>query len=179
MRQQVDRLTELSLSLLDLSQVDSGAVHLEPVELDLRTVADAMAAEFRPRAEAREVTIAVDGAESQPIVCDERRLDQVLRELLENAVKFSPDGGAVVVSLLGDGDTATVSVTDEGPGIPKAELDRIFERFFRGREGAERPGTGLGLSIAKELVDLLGGSLVVRSAPGSGSTFSVILPIGD
>jgi signal transduction histidine kinase/HAMP domain-containing protein len=179
MRQQVDRLTELSLSLLDLSQVDSGAVHLEPTELDLRTVADAMAAEFRPRAEARDVTIAVDGAESQPIVCDERRLDQVLRELLENAVKFSPDGGGVTVSVSGDGDAATVSVADQGPGIPKAELDRIFERFFRGREGAERPGTGLGLSIAKELVELLGGSLTVLSQPGSGSTFSISLPIGD
>ncbi len=179
MRQQVDRLTELSLSLLDLSQVDSGAVHLEPVELDLRTVTDAMAAEFRPRAEAHDVTIAVDGAESQPLVCDERRLDQVLRELLENAVKFSPDGGAVTVSVSGDGDAATVSVADQGPGIAKAELDRIFERFFRGREGAERPGTGLGLSIAKELVELLGGSLTVLSQPGSGSTFSVRLPIGD
>ena len=176
MRQQVDRLTELSASLLDLSQVDSGAVRLEPAELDLRTVAEAIAAEFRPRAETAGVTIAVDGLTEQPLVCDERRLSQVLRALLDNAVKFSPPGGAVTVSIKGGRKSVTVSIADQGPGVPHAEIDRIFERFFRGSEGNGQQGTGLGLSIARELVELMGGSLAVRSRSGAGSTFSVQLP---
>ena len=176
MRQQVDRLTELSLSLLDLSQVDSGAVRLEPGDVDLSVLTRAVASEFRPGAEAREVSVDVAAPDELPAFCDERRVAQVLRALLDNAVKFSPEGGRVEVRVEDGRDDATISVTDQGPGIPRNELTRIFERFFRGSDGIRASGTGLGLSIARDMVELMGGDLAVTSEPGQGACFRVAIP---
>jgi signal transduction histidine kinase/HAMP domain-containing protein len=183
MRQQVDRLTDLSLSLLDLSQVDSGAVRLEAGDIDITVVARAIAAEFRPGAESRGIGIEVAAPAELSTVCDERRVTQVLRALLDNAVKFSPQDGTVVVGLAaqpdadGDGDgDVVITVADQGPGIPHDELERVFERFFRGTSGAHKLGTGLGLSIAKDMVELMGGTLTVDSSRGEGSTFTVRMP---
>ena len=176
MRQQVDRLTELSLSLLDLSQVDAGAVRLEPADVDLTTLTRAVAAEFRPAAEAREVTIDVAAPDELPSLCDDRRVAQVLRALLDNAVKFSPAGGTVAVTVEDGSDDARITVADQGPGIPHGELERIFERFFRGNDGIRASGTGLGLSIARDMVQLMGGSLTVSSELGHGARFTVAIP---
>ena len=182
MRQQVDRLTDLSLSLLDLSQVDSGAVRLEAGDIDMTAVTRAVIAEFRPGAETRDVGIEVDAPEALAAACDERRVSQVLRALLDNAVKFSPQGGTVAVGLAvetGEGngdDEIVITIADQGPGIPHNELERVFERFFRGNGGAHKSGTGLGLSIARDMVELMGGTLTVRSTRGSGATFTVRMP---
>jgi len=181
MRQQVDRLTDLSLSLLDLSQVDSGAVRLEAGDIDMTTLTRAVVAEFRPGAESRGVSIDVNAPAELPAACDERRLSQVLRALLDNAVKFSPRGGAVTVGLATDAraagdDDVVITVADEGPGIPSDELQRVFERFYRGNGGSHKSGTGLGLSIAREMVELMGGTLTVTSSRGDGSTFTVRMP---
>jgi signal transduction histidine kinase len=182
MRQQVDRLTDLSLSLLDLSQVDSGAVRLEAGDIDITTLTRAVIAEFRPGAEGRGVSIEVSAPAELPAACDERRVSQVLRALLDNAVKFSPVGGTVTVGLTaetrgdGDGEDVVVTIADEGPGILPDELDRVFERFFRGNGGSHKSGTGLGLSIAKDMVELMGGTLTVRSDRGAGSAFTVRMP---
>lgn len=181
MRQQVDRLTDLSLSLLDLSQVDSGAVRLEADDIDLTAVTRNVIAEFRPGAESRGVSIEVAAPAELPAACDERRVGQVLRALLDNAVKFSPQGGTVAVDLAaetvaGAADDVVITITDQGPGIPADELDRVFERFFRGKDGAHQSGSGLGLSIARDMVALMGGTLTVRSRRGSGATFTVRMP---
>ena len=111
MRQQVDRLTDLSLSLLDLSQVDSGAVRLEAGDIDVTILTRAVVAEFRPGAESRGVSIDVSAPAELPAACDERRLSQVLRALLDNAVKFSPHGGAVTVRLAADAGAETATTT--------------------------------------------------------------------
>jgi len=180
MRQQVDRLTDLSLSLLDLSQVDSGAVRLEPNDIDVTAVTRAVVAEFRAGAESRGVEIEVNAPAELPAACDERRLSQVMRALLDNAVKFSPSGGTVAVGLGGvnggAADDVVITVADQGPGIPADELHRVFERFFRGNGGSQKSGTGLGLSIARDMVELMGGTLTVRSSSGEGATFTVRMP---
>ncbi len=182
MRQQVDRLTDLSLSLLDLSQVDSGAVRLEAADIDMTAVVRAVIAEFRAGAESRDVGIKVEAPAALPAACDERRLSQVLRALLDNAVKFSPQGGMVDVGLAAESgtdaadDDVVITVADQGPGISPDELDRVFERFFRGNGGAHKSGTGLGLSIARDMVELMGGTLTVRSTRGAGATFTVRMP---
>jgi len=180
MRQQVDRLTDLSLSLLDLSQVDSGAVRLEPVDTDVPSLARAVVAEFRAGADSRGVSIDVTAPADLPAACDQRRVSQVLRALLDNAVKFSPEGGKVGVDVAArddDGiDDVVITVRDEGPGIPPDELDRVFERFFRGNGGAQKAGTGLGLSIARDMVELMGGSLTVASRRGHGAAFTLRMP---
>jgi signal transduction histidine kinase len=182
MRQQVDRLTDLSLSLLDLSQVDSGAVRLESGDIDMTTVTNAIIAEFRPGAESRDVSIEVAAPAELPAACDERRVSQVLRALLDNAVKFSPQGGTVAVGLATEADAGVaggdvvITITDQGPGIPHDELERVFERFFRGNGGNQKSGTGLGLSIARDMVELMGGTLTAQSRRGSGATFTIRMP---
>ena len=132
MRQQVDRLADLSLSLLDLSQVDSGAVHLEPGEVDVKTIAQAVAAEFQPGAGQGDRTRR-QRARRLLAICDERRLAQVLRALVDNAVKYSPLGGEVGVDIERTRD-GVADRARQGPGIAGQELPRVFERFFRGSE---------------------------------------------
>ena len=110
---------------------------------------------------------------------DPERLGQVLINLVHNAVKFSPDGGAVTVTVRADGETVVVSVEDHGVGIPRAAQDRIFERFYkvdRARVRGETGGTGLGLAIARHVIEQHHGRIWVASYEGVGSTFSFALP---
>ena len=120
-------------------------------------------------------------AELPLVRMDGDRVMQVVENLLGNALKFTPPGGRVIVSLSpkqGGGDFVQVSVADTGPGIPKEHLAQIFERFKRIERGRETTiGTGLGLSIVKHIVADHGGKIWVRSAPGKGSTFSFLLPV--
>jgi len=180
MRQQVDRLTDLSLSLLDLSQVDAGTVGLELGDVDVTSVAQAVAGGFQPLAATREVVLTVDGQPGESAFCDERRLGQVLRAVLDNAVKFSPPQGAVEMSVKSGRKMVSVTIADQGPGIPAEELGHIFERFYRGAaDGGAKQGTGLGLSIARDMAQLMGGSLTVSSPAGGGAQFTLRLPLSE
>jgi signal transduction histidine kinase len=178
MRQQVDRLRNLAVSMLDLSRVEAGSIQLEPEEVDLGGVARSVVEEFQQQAQTRELTMSVDGdARGQTAWCDEERLAQVLRALLDNAVKFSPRGSTIHIAADADERFASLQVTDDGPGIPDDELPLVFERFHRGRvERGSTAGAGLGLSIARELTELMGGSLSAASSEGSGATFTIRLP---
>jgi signal transduction histidine kinase/HAMP domain-containing protein len=176
MRQQVDRLTTLSLSLLDLSQVDAGAVRLQVDDVDITPIVSSVAVEFELRAGARGVTITVDSPPGTMAFCDESRLAQVLRALIDNAVKFSPDDGSVRIEVKAGRKTVQIAIEDQGPGIPREELALVFERFYRGTSDESKPGTGLGLSIAKDMAELMGGTLSVTSSPGAGSRFTVRVP---
>ncbi len=179
MRQQVDRLRNLAVSMLDLSRVEAGSIELVPADVELATVARSVLDEFHTLAQAKELALSVrrDG-EGVTAWCDEERLAQVLRALVDNAVKLSPPGGAVSVAVDDDDEaTAALVVSDTGPGIADEDLPRLFERFHRGRrERASTSGAGLGLSIAGELTELMGGVLTAASAPGEGATFTVRLP---
>jgi len=179
MRQQVDRLRNLAVSMLDLSRVEAGSIELVPANVDLATAARSVLDEFQTQAQAKKLALSVqcDG-DGVTAWCDEERLAQVLRALVDNAVKFSSPGGAVSIAV-DDGDAATAAlvVSDTGPGIADEDLPRVFERFHRGRhERASTSGAGLGLSIAGELTELMGGVLTAASALGEGATFTVRLP---
>ena len=178
MAQQVDRLRDLSLSLLDLSRIEAGALELHASETDPGDLADSVVSEFQTQSLARSLTIVVDRKPGAGIImCDEHRLAQVLRALLDNALKFSSDGGDILVTVDGDEQQATIAITDSGYGISAEELPHVFERFYRGSESRGRKtGTGLGLSIASELVELMGGGITAASTPGEGSTFTVSVP---
>ena len=177
MRQQVDRLRGLAVSMLDLSRVEAGAIDIQPEVVDLRVVAQSVLDEFQAQAQAKEVHLRIEDGDDHSAWCDEQRLAQILRALVDNAIKFSPPGSTVRVATGGDGREATVSVSDDGPGIAPAELPHVFERFHRGREErATTTGAGLGLSIARELTELMGGSITAASSGGDGASFVVRLP---
>jgi signal transduction histidine kinase len=111
---------------------------------------------------------------------DREKLRQILANLLDNAVKFSPEGGTVTVAARRRSDTVELRVTDEGVGVPEAERERIFRKFYRGAGGSNGGGTGLGLFIARGLVAAMGGKIWVESAEGKGAHFIFELPLaGD
>jgi len=174
-------LVQMVNELLDLSRIESGAavVHLDDV--DLGRLATASTERLRLFADRQGVPLRVDVPEPVPAVRgDEARLGQVLVNLLHNAVKFSPNGGEVVVRVRVDGDEVVTSVEDHGLGIPRAALARIFERFYKvDRARVRGGGTGLGLAIARHVVEQHGGRIWVESEEGRGSVFSFALPVRD
>jgi signal transduction histidine kinase len=174
-----DRLLGLIEDLLTLSRIESGAfrVALAPVALD--DIVRATLEELRPQAAGRAVDLVADLAEGVPTVLgDAAQLERVLLNLLSNAIKFTTDGGLVVVRMRASGSTVELEVEDEGIGIPEAEQERLFSRFFRSSTSQERAiqGTGLGLTIVKTIVDHHSGEISVRSQSGVGTTFTVRLP---
>ncbi len=174
----VDRLTLLLGDLSELSRIESGALHLAPVTLDLGAFLETLLRDFQPRAAACDVglVVKVEPPEGATIQADPLRLHQVLENLLSNALKFSPAREQVELSVRVTSQGQIWEVRDQGPGIPEAEQGRIFERFYRAQAAKAKPGTGLGLAIVKHLCRLMGGEVAVESRPGEGATFRVILP---
>ena len=155
-----------------------GRVELDTADVDLADLART-ALEAAER-EATEKRVALELDAPAPVVLhgDQRRLAQLLHNLIGNAIKFTPGGGRVVVRVSAADGAARLEVADSGPGIPAEEHAHLFERFYRAASasGAGIPGTGLGLAIGKAIVDAHGGTIAVRSAPGTGTTFIVDLP---
>jgi two-component system phosphate regulon sensor histidine kinase PhoR len=177
-RRQSDRMRELIDDLMDLAQIESGAVELEKSDLSLSSLLSETAADFSAAAAARRIHLVTDADPSLSVEGDRRRLSQVVRNLLDNAIKFSPEAGTVTLRARREGKDAVLSVTDEGPGIPHSEVGKIFQRFYQvdRSRSKSRPGAGLGLAIAKHLVQLHGGAVEVDTELGRGSTFRVRFP---
>ena len=174
-RRQAQRMRELIDDLTDLSLIESGQVVLTYEIVDLRALAGEISEELRATARERDVSIRIEGSDGVTVEGDRRRLGQILRNLLDNAVKFSPAGGSVRIRIDRRDGKPSLAVEDDGPGIPLAEQDRIFQRFYqvdRSRSKV-RPGTGLGLAIVKHLTQLHGAEVTVASQPGRGSAFRV------
>ncbi len=177
-RRQSDRMRALIDDLMDLAQIESGAVELQREHMSIGALLKEAAQDFEASAAERKIGIRVN-IEGAPIVSgDKRRLSQVVHNLLDNAIKFSPDGAVVVLRTAAVPEGVTMAVADQGPGIPRTEQDRIFQRFYQVDRSRSkiRPGTGLGLAIVKHIVLLHGGSVEVESTLGRGSTFTVKLP---
>ncbi len=174
-----ERLRALIEDLLDLAAVEQGEAHINLAPMSLREVAAQAEAVARPAASDKKHTLTLDFPEDLPrVVADRDRLAQVLINLLDNAVKFTPEGGRIEVSARASAGRVVVSVEDNGIGIPRGEIGRIFERFYRVNRARDRRdgGTGLGLAIAKHLTQAMGGTIEVESQPGSGTVFRVSLP---
>ena len=174
-RDQLRRMTELVNELLDVASVQQGNLRLEPADVDL--IALARTCIDRVGALGDRHTFTLDAPDSLGLRADGSRLEQVITNLLANAVRYSPDGGPVEVQLAREADQVRISVRDQGLGIPREKLQTIFERFGRAH-GGRYGGLGLGLAIARALVELHHGSLDVESegVPGRGSVFHVRLP---
>ncbi len=176
-----DRLGRLVDDLLVISRAESRSVPLEVQRIDLGALLQHVVEQFDEpiRSQAATVRIVTSGGDLT-LEADAVRLEQVFINLLENALKYGNRPGLAVDLHLGrSGPNIEVQVTDNGPGIPRADQEHIFERFYRVHKDRSREtgGTGLGLSIVKNVIQAHGGSVAVRSAPGEGSTFTVVLPL--
>ncbi|MDI6871079.1 MAG: ATP-binding protein [Bacillota bacterium] len=179
------RLARLVDDLLDLSRLESGLLALRSSPVDLGALIQRTLAFYEPAAQAKRVTLeAAVPPDLPPVPGDEDLLEQVLRNLVDNAVKYTPEGGRVEVaaeqvSYPDRRREVVVRVADTGPGIPPEHLPRLFERFYRVDRARSRQlgGTGLGLAIVKHIVERHGGRVWLESAPGAGARFSVALPL--
>ena len=174
-RVQSHRLGRLAADLLDLSRLDA-EVELRSEPIELSELSRAVLAEFELGTEERGITAGIDErSESVWALGDPGSVARIVRILLDNAVRVSPDGGGITVELR-NGSTASVSVQDDGPGVPAEERELIFERFKRGASAAGKAGFGLGLAIGRELAERMGGELVLEDLDGPGATFTLRLP---
>lgn len=173
--EEADRVMALLSTLMDISEAESGAMRLavEPVAVD-EIVADAIDL-YEDTAEERGVMLEAPATSGLLVRADRQRLRQVLANLVDNAVKFTPSGGRVTIGARADGATVSISVADTGRGIPAADLPRIWDRLYR-VDATEERGLGLGLSLVHAIVAAHGGHAEVRSDVGRGSVFTVTLP---
>lgn len=174
---EAERLERLVQDLLDLARLGQRAFAVRREPVDLAAVALEAVRRHHRRARAFGVDLRSETAEPAPALADPDRVLQVVSNLVENALRCTPRGGAVTVRAR----AGEVAVADTGPGLEPEELPRAFERFFlHARYGRDRPvGSGLGLAVVKELTEAMGGTVAVESAPGRGSTFTVTLPLPD
>lgn len=173
-RGQVDRLGKLATDLLDLSRLEAGSLELRTEPTDVATCCRMVAGEFTPAATHKNAALRLDlPAEPLQATCDPERLAQIMRILIDNALRHTPDRTAVVVSAARAGARVALAVTDRGPGIKRGELERVFEPFYTSDDAR---GSGLGLAIARELAERMNGRLDVASIPGR-TTFSLELPV--
>jgi signal transduction histidine kinase/ligand-binding sensor domain-containing protein/DNA-binding response OmpR family regulator len=178
-RRNARRVLDLINEILELARAESGREAVRARRIDLGAFVTSVARGFTPLAERKAIAYEIQpGTESVIVYADPDHLDRALSNLLSNAFKFTPDGGAVRVNVTADEHSARIMVRDSGPGIPKTDLDRIFDRFHRAASASAQPGTGIGLALARELVSLHGGSITVDSEEGFGSTFTVTLRKG-
>jgi two-component system OmpR family sensor kinase len=173
MGEQVERLQKLSVDLLDLSRLDAGSVELHTEPVDLAELTRSVAGEFRPRLTEHGTELVLDVPDEGPnAACDRERVAQIMRILLDNALRHTPEGTGVTVRATRYNGAAELTVADTGPGLPAGARAKVFERFFTG--DAAR-GAGLGLAIARELAERMDGRLVLTTERGSTS-FTLELP---
>ena len=175
-RGQVERMTLLTSELLDLSRIESGAIHLEPEQVDLRSAVAEAEAGLLTRLEARKVHIDGPAGETPSVEADRTATVRIVTNLLDNALKFSPEGSAITVDVRDEDPLVAVEVCDDGPGIAAQDLDRVFERFYKAEPSRADGGAGLGLAIVKHLVQAHGGTVAARNESGRGAAMTVRLP---
>ena len=178
--QEADRLSSLVDDLLDLERIDAGRLNLQCEPFPLAFLVEKVTTMLAPLAKSHGVTLSATTDPDLWLTADALRVEQVLVNLLENAIKYTQAGGSVCVAARRQDDKVLISVADTGIGIPEEDLPKVFERFYRVDRGRSRRlgGTGLGLAIVREIVEAHGGCVRVESTLGKGSTFSVELPSG-
>ncbi|MGD9723520.1 MAG: sensor histidine kinase [Pirellulales bacterium] len=171
-------LLALVNDILDLAKIEAGSMDIHPARLDAAALVDRTVQMFRERAIRQGIRLAGSVTGEVHLYADERRLKQLLYNLLSNALKFTPEGGEVRVAVQQVGEHVEVRVSDTGIGIAATERDRVFESFYQIDSSLAKnaQGTGLGLAVVRQIVELHGGSVRVESEPGEGSTFVVLLP---
>ena len=176
---EIDRLSSVVGDLLTLVHIDSHKLKLRREMMVFADTVRESVARLKPLAQTRDQEIKMQIADSCEMFADPGKLAQVCYNIIENAIKYTPNGGTVTVSLHKSGRDAVLDISDTGVGIPPEDLPHIFDRFYRVDKARSRDtgGTGLGLSIVKQIVRLHAGSVNVQSEVGKGTTFTVQLPV--
>jgi PAS domain S-box-containing protein len=179
--QDARHLLELINEILDISKIESGRLELKRESFDFSQIVEEVLGGIRHQAAAKNISVENKNSFRHSLHADRLRVKEILYNLLNNAVKFTPDGGRVWLECFGEGDILHIAVCDTGIGIPAKEHPSIFEKFYQVGDttGGVREGTGLGLPITKHLVELHGGSISVESRPGAGSRFILTLPLRE
>lgn len=176
---EAERLRRLTDDLLELSRLETGQLGKEQTPLDLIDLVAAVSSRTKSRFEKAGLELEIDLPDTRAeVMANQDRLEQVMLNLLDNALKYTPQGGKVVVGAKLFDEAVTITVADNGPGIPEEDVPRVFERFYRVEKARSRKmgGTGLGLAIAKHIVEAHGGKIGVESRLGKGSTFYFTIP---
>ena len=177
---ETDRMTHIVQDLLTLSRLDSGRSEMNMARFPFSAAIDSVLRSTELEARRHKHELTHDYTENLPLIMGDRgRIEQVMLNVLSNAVKYTPDGGHIRVTAGSEGETVWMEVADDGIGIPEADRSHIFERFYRVDKARSREsgGTGLGLSIATEIVQRHHGSLTLVDRPGPGTTVRLELPI--
>ncbi|HYX27250.1 MAG TPA: ATP-binding protein [Pyrinomonadaceae bacterium] len=179
-RKNASRMHGLIDDILELSAIEAGTVQVTPEEIELRPIVNDVINSVIAKAEARQVAIVNQVDPAVVVYADPRRLEQMLTNLIDNAIKFNREDGRVIIEH-SSGERDRIMVADTGDGIPSQHLPRLFERFYRVDRARSRDlgGTGLGLAIVKHLAKAHGGEVTVESKLGEGSLFTIDLPRGD
>jgi len=190
-----DRQIDLVLNLLDLSRIEGGVLRVTHERVDVDEVISSVIKSETRSAEKRQHELRVEPAEVPPVCADPKELRRVLSNIVENAIKYTPDGGRIVLSACEEDSHVAISVTDNGRGIPAEDIPILFDKFHRGRpaphsaamaegttnaeflEDADVSGVGLGLYLARNVMERMGGRISVDSKVGRGSTFKLHLPL--
>lgn len=177
---EVDKLTQMVQELGDLSGIESGESHIHKSPFDLAEAVEQAAGRLRMQADRAGIDLSVDmDSILAQAIGDRDRIEQVLVNLIHNAIKFTPPGGRVKILTRAEGHNILISVADTGIGISSEDLPRIFERFYKADKSRSGGGTGIGLAIAKHIVEAHGGRIWAESAESKGSTFSFSLPLDN
>ena len=179
MNHEIDRLSGIITDLLTLTKMDSEETAIKHEKFDFTELCIGAVHALQPAAEKNRLTLTMDVAKDVTLQGDESKLGQVIYNLIDNAIKYTPEGGSVHVTMKADGRNAVFAVRDTGVGIPEEDAKHIFDRFYRVDKARSREtgGTGLGLSIVRQMVQLHRGEIKVDSVFGKGSTFTVTLPL--
>lgn len=176
---EVDRLTRLVKDLLDLSKMESGMVKMEKHPVNMEDLIRQVLIRLTPQAKKKNIIITADLNCDTPAIANMDRIQQVLINLIDNALRYTPKGEKIFVNLRKKEHDCLIEVMDTGPGISPEDMERVFERFFRADRARTRHGGGfgLGLAITRQIIENLNGTIGVRSNPGKGTTFYFILPL--
>jgi signal transduction histidine kinase len=175
--ERADEVLRLLRALMEISEAEAGMLKLDKTACDLGEVAERAADLYTELADARKVGLIVEAVESTPVVADTTRLRQAIANVIDNAIKYTPEGGQVILrTAVREGD-AVLEVRDTGPGIPLSEQPRIWERLYRGDQSRSQSGLGLGLSLVRAIVEAHGGRVTVRNAPDRGAIFELRFPL--
>ncbi|RLB17106.1 MAG: hybrid sensor histidine kinase/response regulator [Deltaproteobacteria bacterium] len=175
----IDALLDLINDLLDIAKIEAGKYVQRRVPTDLARLIQEAITLLDPRAKKQGITITSEFHDLKPVQADPKNMEEVLNNLLTNAINYSPNGGTVAVRAAGLGEFMEIEISDTGVGIPEEELPKIFDKFYRVKHPETRKviGTGLGLAIVKSVIEAHNGTIEVESTPGKGSTFRIRLPM--